>query len=93
MRRDEAIRDRGGRGSSVGGDPAKEALGALVRQFSQRSAFVRELVQNSLDAGSGRIELSSLGDWKVAVRFMLPPDYPDGGAAPRLQIECTNATR
>ena len=58
MRRDEAIRDRSGRGSSVGGDPAKDALGALVRQFSQRSAFVRELVQNSLDAGSGRIELS-----------------------------------
>ncbi|MCP4807825.1 MAG: hypothetical protein GY913_09825 [Proteobacteria bacterium] len=42
---------------SVGGDPAREALSALVGQFSQRSAFVRELVQNSLDAGAGRVEL------------------------------------
>jgi hypothetical protein len=58
MRRDDRIRERGGRGSSVGGDPAKQALGALVQQFSQRSAFVRELVQNSLDAGSGRVELT-----------------------------------
>lgn len=38
-------------------DPAAEALSALVDQFSQRSAFVRELIQNSLDAGSGRVEL------------------------------------
>lgn len=58
MRRDDRIRERGGRGSSVGGDPAKQALGALVQQFSERSAFVRELVQNSLDAGSGRVELT-----------------------------------
>ena len=57
MSRDEDIRERAGRGSSVGGNPAKEALKALVGQFSERSAFVRELVQNSLDAGAGRIEL------------------------------------
>lgn len=57
MKRDERLREAAGRGSSVGGDPAKDALGALVQQFSERSAFVRELVQNSLDAGSGRVEL------------------------------------
>jgi hypothetical protein len=39
-------------------DPAREALGALVEQFDERSAFVRELVQNSLDAGAGRIDLN-----------------------------------
>lgn len=43
--------------SAIGGAPAREALAALVGQFSQRSAFVRELVQNSLDAGAGRVEL------------------------------------
>jgi hypothetical protein len=37
--------------------PANEALNALIGQFSQRSAFVRELIQNSLDAGAGRVEL------------------------------------
>ena len=42
---------------AIGGAPAREALSALVGQFSQRSAFVRELVQNSLDAGAGRDEL------------------------------------
>ncbi len=38
--------------------PARDALEALVAQFSERSAFVRELVQNSLDAGAGRVELN-----------------------------------
>ena len=38
-------------------DPAAEALDALVQQFSSRSAFVRELIQNSLDAGAGCIEV------------------------------------
>ena len=37
--------------------PARDALEALVGQFSERSAFVRELIQNSLDAGAGRVEL------------------------------------
>lgn len=42
---------------AIGGAPAQEALQALVAQFSQRSAFVRELIQNSLDADAGRIDL------------------------------------
>jgi hypothetical protein len=46
-----------GRGASVAGPPARAAFDALVDQFSERSAFVRELVQNSLDAGAGRIEV------------------------------------
>ena len=37
--------------------PEVDALNALVRQFSERSSFVRELVQNALDAGAGRIEV------------------------------------
>jgi len=37
--------------------PEADALDALVRQFSERSSFVRELIQNSLDAGAGRIEV------------------------------------
>ena len=37
--------------------PARDALDALVAQFSERSAFVRELIQNSLDAGAGRVDL------------------------------------
>jgi len=37
--------------------PADDALQALVQQFSERSSFVRELIQNSLDAGAGRVEV------------------------------------
>lgn len=37
--------------------PAREALDALIEQFSERSAAIRELVQNSLDAGAGSVEL------------------------------------
>jgi len=37
--------------------PESDALDALVRQFSKRSSFVRELIQNSLDAGAGRIDV------------------------------------
>jgi hypothetical protein len=52
-------RDRNKRGHhvSVSGDPAEEVLDDLVAQFSDPYAFVRELIQNSLDAGAGRIEI------------------------------------
>jgi hypothetical protein len=43
---------------AVGGRLADDSLQALVRQFSQRSTFVRELVQNSIDAGAGRVDLT-----------------------------------
>ena len=41
----------------VSGPVAQDALDALVAQFSDRTAFIRELVQNSLDAGAGRVDL------------------------------------
>ena len=68
-------RERAGRGSSVGGAPAAAALKSLVRQFSERSSFVRELIQNSLDAGSGRIEVvvESVGEQlRIALYCSLP---------------------
>ena len=46
----------------VAGPVADGALDALVAQFSQRSAFVRELIQNSLDAGAGRIDVVVEGE-------------------------------
>lgn len=41
----------------VAGPVAASALDALVAQFADQAAFVRELVQNSLDAGSGRVDV------------------------------------
>lgn len=41
----------------LAGPVARDALDALVGQFSQRSAMVRELVQNSLDASASRVDL------------------------------------
>ena len=42
---------------AVGGQVARDSLQALVAQFSQRGAFVRELIQNSIDAGAGRVDM------------------------------------
>ncbi|MEL6341611.1 MAG: ATP-binding protein [Myxococcota bacterium] len=53
-------RRRAGRGESIGGEAASDALHALVEQFSDQSAFVRELIQNSLDAGAGRVEVRAI---------------------------------
>ncbi len=36
---------------------AKDALEVLVRQFSQPLAFLRELIQNSLDASTNRVDV------------------------------------
>ena len=36
---------------------AADVIEALVTQFSQRTAFVRELIQNALDAGAGHIHI------------------------------------
>lgn len=46
----------------VAGPVASQALDALVGQFADRTSFVRELVQNSLDAGAGRVDLTFLAD-------------------------------
>lgn len=50
-------RTREGRHVSVGGRAAEEVLESLVKQFSDPYTFIRELLQNSLDAGSARIEV------------------------------------
>ena len=42
----------------VAGPVASQALEALVGQFADRTSFVRELVQNSLDAGAGRVDIT-----------------------------------
>lgn len=46
---------------AVGGQVARDSLQALVAQFSQRGAFVRELIQNSIDAGAGRVDVRIVG--------------------------------
>ncbi len=50
-------REREGRHVSVGGAAADEVLESLVKQFADRYAFIRELIQNSLDAGAARIDV------------------------------------
>lgn len=50
-------REREGRHVSVGGAAADEVLDNLVQQFADPYAFVRELLQNSLDAGAARIDV------------------------------------
>lgn len=50
-------KEREGRHVSVGGAAADEVLDSLVQQFSDRYAFIRELIQNSLDAGAARIDV------------------------------------
>jgi len=53
------------------GDAVDDALEELVNQFSDPLSFLRELVQNSIDAGSHEIEISTTfepkGDAGVAV--------------------------
>jgi hypothetical protein len=43
--------------SDVGSNLAEQALSNLVNQFARPLDFLRELVQNSLDAGSPRVEV------------------------------------
>ncbi|MDP2307176.1 MAG: ATP-binding protein [Pseudomonadota bacterium] len=50
-------KEREGRHVSVGGAAADEVLDSLVQQFADRYAFIRELIQNSLDAGAARIDV------------------------------------
>lgn len=52
---------------SIAGDPADETLNDLVAQFSDPYAFVRELIQNSIDAGAQRIDIRMQYDEKMLV--------------------------
>ncbi|MCB9761152.1 MAG: ATP-binding protein [Alphaproteobacteria bacterium] len=66
-------RERRGHHESVAGDPAEETLQDLVRQFADPYAFVRELIQNSLDASASCIDVemrwhSDRGELDIAVR-------------------------
>lgn len=67
----ERRRKREGRHVSVGGAAADEVLDSLVKQFADRYAFIRELLQNSLDAGAARIDVAMTWDgreFRVEVR-------------------------
>lgn len=50
-------RRRRGAHASIAGDAADEVIASLVEQFSDPYAFVRELIQNSLDAGASRVDV------------------------------------
>jgi molecular chaperone HtpG len=69
----KAQRERSGQGATIGGAPANAALDALVSQFSERTSFVRELIQNSLDAGAGRIDVV-VAQEKRALRVSVTDD-------------------
>jgi len=57
--------------SDLQSDDVQAALGHLVHQFTEPLAFLRELVQNSLDAGSPEIE----------IRCEFQPSEADAGGA------------
>ena len=50
-----------------------DALDNLVNQFTNPLVFLRELVQNSIDAGTSRIDIS--------IRFTPEPTKPEHGIA------------
>jgi len=79
----DRTRARRGTHASIAGAPADETLDDLVAQFSDRYAFARELIQNSLDAGAARIELDlSWSDGTLSLAFV-----DDGEGMDRATIE------
>ncbi len=56
----------------------QSAIGQLVSQFSQKLAFLRELVQNSLDAGSNSIDVSVQFDPETGFNLITVSDTGDG---------------
>lgn len=68
-RRRQSAAELLGHASAAG---AEEALATLVNQFADPLSFLRELVQNSLDAASTRIEVSFGSE---------PPDLSDAALA------------
>lgn len=57
---------------------AGDTLRNLIRQFSQELCFYRELVQNSIDAGSTRIDVDVTYDDERRVAVASVIDYGDG---------------
>src|SRR5262245_8857740 len=64
-----------GRSSRVGAD---DALDAVVAQFADPLVFLRELVQNSLDASATRIEVSFSHDRQSEVAAITVIDNGEG---------------
>ena len=48
---------RVGKQASGAAEAPEGVVSDMVRQFADRYAFVRELVQNGIDAGCGRLEV------------------------------------
>ncbi|NCG18663.1 MAG: hypothetical protein GWP91_06600, partial [Rhodobacterales bacterium] len=57
--------------SSTSENLAEQALANLVNQFARPMDFLRELAQNSIDAGSPRIE--------ITLRYEADERDPDAG--------------
>lgn len=55
-------RERQGKHASIAGDEADQVVRSLIQQFSDPYAFIRELIQNSLDAGAVRIDVDMVWD-------------------------------
>ena len=62
--------------SSVSGDLAEEALESLVGQFDDPYVFVRELIQNSLDAGAAVIDVDM--HWEAGTLTIAVVDDGEG---------------
>lgn len=68
-------RDKSPRSSAVG---AEDALETLVNQFADPLVFLRELVQNSLDAAATRIDVDFEHDRKRALATITIADNGEG---------------
>ncbi len=80
---DDRSRQRSGRQASVAGDAADRVIESLIKQFDDPYAFVRELIQNSLDAGTTRIDVDMT--WRDGVLSIAVRD--DGEGMDRATIE------
>ncbi|MEQ1571424.1 MAG: ATP-binding protein, partial [Myxococcota bacterium] len=74
---------RRGRQASIAGEAADEVVKSLVAQFSDPYAFVRELIQNALDAAASRIELQMTWDGEAVSLAVID----DGEGMDRATIE------
>ncbi len=58
--------------------PADDALEKLIQQFAQPMSFLRELVQNSLDAGTTQVEVAVGSDAPSGLLFVQVRDNGQG---------------